>query len=299
MNEYAETPDALKKRFLEAKKERLRHLCDEIARTEEMSWIEFAAEWSVELLRKQTNQGESVQGSWAVACNLAGLGNRHRHGRNDPTLQKRGDTVTIKLDTFYPYAADLERAVFSPLGYDCRAQCEHEKKGDHGVRCDELIFVVRSAGATEIAAALSLGCGTNALKGKPGYPSKDVIRTYDLTLHKAFPTSEGDIREQRPSPCALLPDGMCYFLDSTSALQADAVWSDEFAKALAGAPFDREYLAERAFAVEGLWERLGAEFRERYNKALNQAAQAPERCPTCEGKGLVPKSENKQQSEKP
>ncbi len=36
----------------------------------------------------------------------------------------------------------MERRTNVEPGYDCRKVCQHERKGDHGIRCDEWWFVV-------------------------------------------------------------------------------------------------------------------------------------------------------------
>jgi hypothetical protein len=92
----------------------------------------------------------------------------------------------------------IQRVFNARLAYDCRTECKHDRKGDHGVHCEEWFFAVIDR---DYHAALECEVWT------PFYPDtvdpRDYIHTIlaqppfrgiRLSFHFGFPTCAQDVR---------------------------------------------------------------------------------------------------------
>jgi len=50
----------------------------------------------------------------------------------------------------------------------------------------------------------------------------------------------------------------------------------------------REDVTRIVLALTPIWDTLGTELLERYERLIAESRELPKRCPTCSGKGVVP-----------
>jgi len=178
------------------------------------------------------------------------------------------------------------RTSFVEPGYDCRVECQHKVKGDHGICADGWCYVVSTG-----------ECAGMLFVRSANYPSTvDTSRHEafmrrpsgsDLTLHVSWPAAsdEDDTREavrlHQGRDCALVDGGRCWNPKST-ALGAKEFWDAH------GSPdgFDQP---------ESFWEAL----REKATawiadaKAMRARLAHVRQCPACQGRGVVEIKEEK------
>jgi hypothetical protein len=174
---------------------------------------------------------------------------------------------------------ELRRASFRRPGYDCRRECKHTPKGDHGWHGDEWIYVV---GDEE--GALVLTIFANEFEGDPALTAElrrgasersQRACGSDLTLHTRFPIDVEHVREAAQGTKCEYVVGRC-FTAWTSARQADDFFTEHGADT-----FDQSIAFWDAFSERFL--ELMADARAR--RVDTTHAQ----CPTCAGAGVVAK----------
>lgn len=183
-------------------------------------------------------------------------------------------------------ANGAEHRVLWKPGYDCRGECQHEVKGDHGQHGDELYLWTRFA---ELGAGASL---TLFLAARAGVRIGDYYSEHYpygvmpawLHTHFAFPTTEEQVRG-KASACDLL-DGQC-FSGATTAIAAERVWSDVFSdEMLVSSQIELLALAH----CTATWARLDAFLRQAYEDADEAHQALPVRCEHCHGRGVIPRT---------
>lgn len=174
---------------------------------------------------------------------------------------------------------DFERKVVIDPGYDCRMQCEHEKKADHGCCGDYWGFLLRRDGCT-----LTLTVRADTVRGKrippPPWPipHKYEVRPTegtDLTLWTPWPVNEDQVLTG--------PDEDETWVAASTCIGAEQLWK----QAVDVDNFDDLYMNEETLlSLDKVWEELAA----RFNIWLHDARQqrtSKIRCPRCDGKGIV------------
>lgn len=162
------------------------------------------------------------------------------------------------------------RASYIVPGWDCRVECKHEHKGNHGIHNEEWIYAVSDG---EYAVSLRVGSGI--------YPSSVMHcesqppRGWDLELHSPWTDDEEAIRRgDGGHACAFIEANRCYVM-------ASSIHAGETLFAAHGAAsFDQP---------ETFWEAFQAKAKEWIGRARTARAQQPKlcRCPRCEGRGVV------------
>lgn len=161
-------------------------------------------------------------------------------------------------------------------GYDCRTECKHEKKGEHGIHGDEWHYAV----IVDLI-ALSLTVYTDIFpptvaRWNADLPIEERRHGADLTFHVGFPTNREEMRDYNPTVWgkACLHVGRCDD-SSTTALGADKFFRDH------GDPRQFEQ-------AEGFWKALEAHLQEREEGIRNARVDLDwHRCNGCDGVGVV------------
>ena len=165
-------------------------------------------------------------------------------------------------------------------GYDCRVECKHEHKGNHGICPDKWFYVVGSADC-----ALALTVRSCDYPATVDDAAERVARHYpqgpegtDLTLHVPWPAgddAEDDIRLGRGGEvCSLIETGRCWRPHSTS------IGAEEFFRNHGQPTFEQSEAFWEAMRAEAT--RLAAKVVEVYG-GLRRLVQ----CPHCRGRGVT------------
>lgn len=101
----------------------------------------------------------------------------------------------------------MKRVTSAVPGYDCRVECKHDNKGDHGVHCEEWWYAVVDE---ETNQALSLMVFSNEFPN--GYAASwswaEKPKGVSLQFHRT--TELGNPCEFIEGPCATEPFGAMY-----------------------------------------------------------------------------------------
>jgi hypothetical protein len=189
-----------------------------------------------------------------------------------------------------PSDSTLRRGSIAYGSWDCAAgrcdACAVGRRGDHGKCGDSWQFIVGHA-----RGALVLQVSTPFAEGFPEQEARDVAWTRreilpiykgwrrlladgsDLSLHTAFTTASEAIRHGTPgAPCAFI-DGVCFCPFSTG------IGAQELFEA---------HGADSYVQPETFWRALEEKFCTLYaNAEALRADTRCDRCPTCNGSGLV------------
>lgn len=162
-----------------------------------------------------------------------------------------------------------ERMVAVRHGYDCRQECEHPIKGDHGWHGDELFLVARrpqqrGIDGSVLEEAAELRLYTVALRGRVGSVRLDIFsgrlaRPAYVHLHASMISacavdSAGQVRDAEE--CRFLRHGRCY-LSHTGSSSSEALWTPS-ASAVVTTPLleDLERLMQTLLSLSDVWELL-------------------------------------------
>ncbi len=161
-------------------------------------------------------------------------------------------------------------------GYDCRVECKHKVKGQHGIHCDEWVYAVVDRDAQ---AALELRTYTPFYPNgfEPGFDNK--FWGANLALHLGFAINKEQVKNPEPHPnCAYI--GLCFDGGSWGLL------ADE----LVQAHFDQT--SENRDQPK-LWQALEEKFVLLVQRANREALEDGDlkwvRCKCCKGEGVVEK----------
>jgi hypothetical protein len=160
-------------------------------------------------------------------------------------------------------------------GYDCRTECKHTPKGDHGVSDDDWLYVV-SNGVLALALSVTSGVYPPTVKRR----DNDKPRAWDFEIHAPWPiTCDDNVREivrlGRPgTECDLVEGGRCYV--SRTSMSAGEEWFKEHGTA--------------SFEQSGFfWDEFRRKAVELFRPILDQHEEDKHivRCPCCNGAGVV------------
>lgn len=176
----------------------------------------------------------------------------------------------------------IERRVRWFAGYDCRVECVHEVKGQHGQKGDELWLEVRSGDA-----ALTLQLFTTVRDGQVMHLSSRgrLVNPAYVTLHFGFTFEESQVRTAaKPRECDVL--GSCWS-DEESPCRADTLWPAE-----ADAEIESELTLPNVEEIalqcaEVVWKRLETELTNEREARWKAHAALPRQCDKCGGTGVV------------
>lgn len=166
----------------------------------------------------------------------------------------------------------LRRTWFKTEGWDCRAECKHTPNGDHGIHCEEWIYVVH---AEDNRTALSLTVNTGKYPASVQQSNKAPWGT-DVTLHASFPAEKESLHDEwRGMACSFVDPPYCE-THATSCLKADELWKR----------FGNNAQIEQS---EQFWAALEALFWAWNDKARTtwHELQKWQRCSHCDGQGIV------------
>jgi hypothetical protein len=93
----------------------------------------------------------------------------------------------------------IERKSHTTPGYNCKVECPHEPKGDHGRHCDNWYYVV-SEGKWVVVLTVFSGIYPDSVDTSRMDPEQLVPTGAYLTFHWAAADGE---------PCELVPGGLC------------------------------------------------------------------------------------------
>ncbi|MDP3766579.1 MAG: hypothetical protein Q8S13_01060 [Dehalococcoidia bacterium] len=162
------------------------------------------------------------------------------------------------------------------LGWDCRAICEHDQKGDHGIHGDEWNYIV---GIEDAALVLTVSVSEWSAKSRPFPFVLGDNPLVEMTWHFAYPTSEEAIKdgEQRQA-CVFVPMG-CIRSASGSSFCASSLW--------------KAHAQPGRLQSETFWRTLETALDARLI-LLHEARRAVEdvsRCSHCGGAGVIRRQE--------
>ena len=174
-------------------------------------------------------------------------------------------------------------------GYDCRVECEHEKKGNHGQAGDRFALVVRLRGPSD--AALDLLCRASARDGQICSPDRarerGLVTTVCASLHCTFPITEGEVLAGEPWQCDILRGGYCYGTEG-SGCWGDRLWTPAQTEAAGDAILHIPSHADVLFALP-IWDQMAKELVDALVRHKAESDALPRRCEHCKGKGLIAK----------
>ena len=177
--------------------------------------------------------------------------------------------MTIEVLHGKPEDNFVRRLIVHP-GYNCREQCDHDPKGDHGIASDLWLFGIVSKDRT-FAISLEVSSGK--------YPASTGRRHQipfgiDLGYHKARATSVDQARDKPTKDCVMI-DGACY--SDGSSLRGLEFWKRHGGDAM-----------EITEVSEALWIALEQRFQIDY--AAHCARPTWVRCLHCDGQGYLPEA---------
>lgn len=179
----------------------------------------------------------------------------------------------------------IQRVFSTQPAYDCRTECTHDPKGDHGIHCEEWFFTVIDR---DYRAALECEVWT------PFYAdtvdpqnfihtvlNEPPFRGINLHFHFGFPTSAGDVRVGIPTTRDCKYIGTCF---------SDRIGNSDYVEKLVATTFEIEL--GRDYNIQPkLWAALEQELQCCIVKA-EQARRTDgdlkwKLCEKCCGNGLV------------
>jgi len=150
-------------------------------------------------------------------------------------------------------------------GYDCRVECQHTPKGEHGQSSSEWLYIIGSGDA-----ALTL----IVMSGEYPDGTRRPPDARDLTLHVAWRTEQSDVRSSSLGEgCDYVDGGRCFRAAST------IVGARDFFVAHGQSTFEQP---------ESFWTALEDKFAVMYGTA-ERADDRFKQCPTCVGEGVIEK----------
>jgi hypothetical protein len=199
-----------------------------------------------------------------------------------------------------------ERCATWVKGFDCRGGCkpgcphENAPKGDYGQDGDQLELAVRwpqepipgSTTVFEEAVNLSLILDVRDGTRIPSqYPFALVRPAAPVYVHTSYVTDPEHVREPAQAVrCPLLRSEWCFKNGAMSFMQAEKIWLPIDTAVFAPlVPQAYEHLDDLLKLTTGVWDRLRIWGRDQIAGLRAAHLELPKRCPTCDGKGLVPK----------
>jgi hypothetical protein len=199
-----------------------------------------------------------------------------------------------------------ERQVTWIKGFDCRGGCKpgcvHEgaPKGDYGQAGDDLELAVRwprsptPGSTTFFEEAVSLRIFLNVRDGErlPKLHDLLLMRPALVAMHTSYMTDPDQVREPvAATKCSLLRSEQCFKNDVFSYVQSQEIWTPEDTEAFLPFVFQAHEQLDKVLRLEsGVWDRLRAWGQSRIEGLRTAHLELPRRCPTCDGKGLVPRT---------
>lgn len=188
--------------------------------------------------------------------------------------------MTIEWKDWPPSVSDpskWKRATFEEPGHDCRVECKHEVKGDHGI-CSSIWVYLVTDGECTLALDVYSGIFPPTVERRASsiieYPNGR-----ELTLHVPWvcgDNAEEDIQHgRRGRECELIPAGRCW-MPHSSSLGARDFWR-------------ANYVCAQFQQPETFWEALRAKAEELIKAAREHAKEFAhlKQCPTCRGRGVI------------
>lgn len=155
-------------------------------------------------------------------------------------------------------------------GYDCRVQCQHQEKGDHGTHCDEWWYAV-VLGPGDFALSLRVFAGNF-----PGRTRKP--QGTDLTGHAGFFLEDDEDAFRLGQPL-----GSCPYLGRCSISHTTGLGAREFYEQHGIQKFNGTGEQPESFWV-ALEDRARLLAAEAHKRRLDPKLH---RCPRCDGRGVV------------
>jgi hypothetical protein len=179
----------------------------------------------------------------------------------------------------------IHRAFTIDPGYDCRVECKHDSKGQHGICPDTWICVVVD---NDARAALEIRIHA------PFYPETVIpedlsgfLRTFwgrNLALHFGYPTSPQQVLDGPESTkCSYI--GTCYSSDSWG-LRVDELMA-HFDQRIGLTNREHTALRDQPAFYTALEEKLAALVAERQAERLSDGDLKWRKCDHCDGRGVV------------
>lgn len=171
----------------------------------------------------------------------------------------------------------MERISHRESGYDCRVECKHDRKGDHGIHGGRYLWSVRDGDVAVVLAVFAADYPETVEQRSRFRREKGLLGS--VFVHATFPTERSDLLKPPHPNCDFLGGQACWEIwDSTLA-------TDDFKPVVAfhseGGPlFDQP---------ETFWQALEAWLTERAPGFRESRIDTKWKlCPCCKGEQTVP-----------
>lgn len=179
-------------------------------------------------------------------------------------------------------------------GFDCRQQCVHENKGDHGQTGDELRLDMRIddfALCLELMLSVRDGRVLDDLISirewnTPARGGYCYVRPFQVAVHSAFPTQRDQLLTE-PAECDLLYRGRCWICES-SILQAETLWTPLDSEMIIDVLPSRDIEHVVLDTCGSAWLRMFDALIQKHKEARARWTALPQVCARCHGTGTVP-----------
>jgi len=172
---------------------------------------------------------------------------------------------------------EMRRSSWREPGYDCRRECKHENKGEHGWHCDEWIYVVGDANGALVLEVTSQQFADDERLSIEWRRRTRLPEGSNLRLHLAFPVEVESIRTADDGTACDFIGAECCFPGGYWALLAGELWERLSASPTLAQP-------------ETFWQGLETKYREIMADRLAERKDTTHaQCPTCKGAGVIAK----------
>jgi hypothetical protein len=185
-------------------------------------------------------------------------------------------------ETKWVQCGTLEKRVRWRPGFDCRVECVHEVKGEHGQHGDELLLDVR---CPDVGASLVLLLNTRDGKLLDDLNLRAPVLPASLHTHLSFVADVSHLHMSSAS-CDVLPGGTCW-PGVDRYLDAEDYWNSKDTSLIfphiAGLLIEDTVMAKS----DAVWRRLFKYLERERATAYEARAALPTLCEHCGGTGLI------------